>query len=113
MTNWNLFLYTGLGIFVVASLGLIVFGWNHLYLAWLAWRRRAAHVEALARARKGWLDLNLPWPSVAVQIPLYNEAAVAERCLRAIAALDYPDLYIQVLDDSTDNTTAIVQKLVQ
>lgn len=112
MTDWNLFLYIGLAIFVLASLGLIVFGWNHLYIAWLAWKGSAAHNAALERARKAWFALNQDWPSVAVQIPLYNEPAVAERCLRAIAALDYPDLYIQVLDDSTDDTTRIAQRVV-
>jgi len=49
-------------------------------------------------------------PRVTVQLPLYNEAAVAERLLLACAALDYPRalLQIQVLDDSSDETTAIV-----
>ncbi len=47
---------------------------------------------------------------VTVQLPLYNEASVAERLLRAVAALDYPRdrLEIQVLDDSTDETSALV-----
>src|SRR5688500_17444051 len=112
MTNWNLFLYIGLGIFVLARLGLIVFEWNHLYIAWLAYRRSRGHIEALSKARQAWLDLKQPWPSVAVQVPLYNEPAVAERCLRALAALDYPDLQIQVLDDSTDETTTIVERVV-
>ncbi len=54
-------------------------------------------------------------PSVAVQLPIYNEAHVAERLIRACAALDYPHdkLFIQVLDDSTDDTAAIIAELVQ
>lgn len=53
-------------------------------------------------------------PSVLVQLPLYNERYVAERLIRAVAALDYPAdrLQIQVLDDSTDETRAIVARLV-
>ncbi|WBA42735.1 cellulose synthase family protein [Hymenobacter canadensis] len=50
------------------------------------------------------------WPRVTVQLPLYNEVFVAERLLDACAALDYPTdrLHIQVLDDSTDETVALV-----
>ena len=50
-------------------------------------------------------------PSVTIQLPLYNERYVAERIVQACAALDYPrhKLHIQVLDDSTDDTTHIAQ----
>jgi cellulose synthase/poly-beta-1,6-N-acetylglucosamine synthase-like glycosyltransferase len=51
-------------------------------------------------------------PSVTVQLPVYNEAHVVERLIDACARLDYPrdKLCIQVLDDSTDETTATVQR---
>jgi len=47
-----------------------------------------------------------PLPTVTVQLPIYNEAEVVERLLRAVGELDYPQalLEIQVLDDSTDET---------
>ena len=53
-------------------------------------------------------------PKVTVQLPLYNEQYVVERLIDAVAALDYPKerLEIQVLDDSTDETTDIVQQKV-
>jgi len=49
------------------------------------------------------------WPVVTVQLPLYNERGVVTRLLEATAALDYPRdcLQIQILDDSTDDTTAL------
>ena len=49
-------------------------------------------------------------PRVLIQLPLYNEAFVAERLLRQTAKLDYPRdaLHIQVLDDSTDRTRSVV-----
>ncbi|GGK79744.1 glycosyltransferase [Rufibacter glacialis] len=55
------------------------------------------------------------WPTVTVQLPLYNEVYVAERLLRAVAALDYPRelLQILVLDDSTDETVALVAREVE
>lgn len=55
------------------------------------------------------------WPVVTVQLPLYNEATVAERLIDACAQLDYPRrrLEIQVLDDSADETTALVARRVE
>jgi cellulose synthase/poly-beta-1,6-N-acetylglucosamine synthase-like glycosyltransferase len=52
-------------------------------------------------------------PAITVQLPLYNEQFVAERLLRSVAALDYPRelLEVQVLDDSTDATEAIVARV--
>ncbi len=53
------------------------------------------------------------WPVVTVQLPLYNEMYVAARLLDAVCRLDYPRdrLEIQILDDSTDETSAIVERL--
>ena len=53
-------------------------------------------------------------PLVTVQLPIYNERHVAERLIDACAALDYPAdrLQIQVLDDSDDTTTTLIQARV-
>lgn len=55
------------------------------------------------------------FPSVVVQLPIYNESDVLPRLLSSVASLDYPHdrLEIQVLDDSTDSTTALASRLVQ
>jgi len=54
-------------------------------------------------------------PVVTVQLPIYNEKYVLERLLAAVVGLDYPRdrLHIQVLDDSTDETTALAEKWVK
>lgn len=54
-------------------------------------------------------------PRVTVQLPLYNEATVAERIIEAACRLDYPRdrLQIQVLDDSTDECAAIARRCVE
>jgi cellulose synthase/poly-beta-1,6-N-acetylglucosamine synthase-like glycosyltransferase len=53
-------------------------------------------------------------PHVLVQIPVFNEPAMVADCLRSAAALDWPQerLHIQLLDDSTDETTAIAKAVV-
>jgi cellulose synthase/poly-beta-1,6-N-acetylglucosamine synthase-like glycosyltransferase len=53
-------------------------------------------------------------PTVTVQIPLYNERLTARRVILAAASQCYPaDRFdIQVLDDSTDETTEVVGRTV-
>ncbi|MDP6637044.1 MAG: glycosyltransferase [Phycisphaerae bacterium] len=53
-------------------------------------------------------------PRVTVQLPMYNEEAVARRIIEETARIDYPreKLQIQVLDDSTDGTCRIAQDTV-
>lgn len=51
------------------------------------------------------------WPSVTVQLPIFNEKYVVGRLIDKIAELDYPKnkLLIQILDDSTDETSNIIK----
>lgn len=53
-------------------------------------------------------------PRVTVQLPVYNEYYVVERLIRAACRMDYPRerLEIQVLDDSTDETLSVTQRVV-
>lgn len=53
-------------------------------------------------------------PFVTIQLPLYNEKYVAERLMDSIAQIEYPRdlLEIQVLDDSTDETTEILERKI-
>ncbi len=60
------------------------------------------------------LNASMDVPRVTVQLPMYNERYVAERVIRAVCELNYPKdkLQIQVIDDSTDDTVALIRKLV-
>jgi cellulose synthase/poly-beta-1,6-N-acetylglucosamine synthase-like glycosyltransferase len=53
-------------------------------------------------------------PHVVLQIPVFNEPRVVEGALRAACALDYPRdrLHIQLLDDSTDETTERAAEII-
>lgn len=55
------------------------------------------------------------WPAVTVQLPVYNEKYVVERLIDAVAELDYPadKLEVQLLDDSDDETTALIQEKIK
>ena len=54
-------------------------------------------------------------PFVTVQLPVFNEFYVVNRLIDATCSLEYPreKLEIQVLDDSTDETGALVEETVR
>lgn len=72
------------------------------------WRLRSRPALAPAAGLPGGA------PFVTVQIPLFNERDVADRVIAACAALSWPHdrLELQVLDDSTDDTGAVVDASV-
>jgi cellulose synthase/poly-beta-1,6-N-acetylglucosamine synthase-like glycosyltransferase len=53
-------------------------------------------------------------PTVTIQLAIFNEATVVRRLLCTVARIEYPRdrLEIQVLDDSTDETSAIARQCV-
>lgn len=55
------------------------------------------------------------YPFVTIQLPIYNEKYVVERLMQFVSELDYPKhkLEIQVLDDSSDETSAILRKNIE
>src|SRR5579862_3494172 len=54
-------------------------------------------------------------PPVTIQLPIYNERYVIERLIDKVTRMEYPRelLQIQVLDDSTDDTAAFAEALVE
>lgn len=91
-------------LYSLIALLLAVFGLNMLLYTALY----LLVVRGRRRARKPVPEV---WPTVTVQLPVYNERLVIERLIDAVAALDYPRdrLTIQVLDDSTDDTLALAR----
>jgi len=96
----------GVYLYFVMLAGLSVYGLHRFWMLYLYYRHR----HDPPRPADQWREL----PTVTVQLPLYNERCVVGRLLEAVARLDYPRdrLQIQVLDDSTDDTRAIVAQKV-
>jgi cellulose synthase/poly-beta-1,6-N-acetylglucosamine synthase-like glycosyltransferase len=93
-------------IYLVAALLVALYGGNALLLAALYVRHRS---EGPAQPSEPET-----WPVVTVQLPVYNELYVVKRLIDAVARLDYPRqrLQVQVLDDSTDETTRLARARV-
>ncbi len=66
------------------------------------------------RKKANPLTVNIE-PLVTIQLPVYNERYVVERLIDAVLKMNYPKnkLEIQVLDDSTDDTTSIISDKIQ
>jgi cellulose synthase/poly-beta-1,6-N-acetylglucosamine synthase-like glycosyltransferase len=78
-------------------------------------RRRKVAKAALGDMQKrfGNLSERADMPYVTTQIAVYNEINVVERIMRAACKMKYPagKHEIQVLDDSTDETYALTERL--
>lgn len=96
-------------LYVLCLCGLAAYGLHTLWLS-LTYLRSTAPQPVNVQA----FDDLASWPRVTVQLPIFNERYTVERLVKAVAGLDYPRdrLQIQVLDDSTDATTAIARQLV-
>src|SRR5688572_29599093 len=86
---------------------LAVYGWHRYYLVY-QYMRNKDRGPAMP-------PLPDPLPAITVQLPIYNEMYVADRLIDAVCLIDYPRelLEIQVLDDSTDETTSVCERAVR
>jgi len=89
--------------YVLALLGLSGYGCHRLCIVYLYLR----HSRRRPEIKTKFAEL----PLVTVQLPVFNEMHVVKRLLTSVAQLDYPKekLQIQLLDDSTDETTSIAE----
>lgn len=101
---FDFFKYFFTFLYVASSFFLCVFGLHRYYLVHLYKKAKKRPEDSAAKLAE--------LPSVTVQLPVYNEMYVTERLIRAVSRIDYPKnlLEIQVLDDSTDDTSAIAAK---
>jgi cellulose synthase/poly-beta-1,6-N-acetylglucosamine synthase-like glycosyltransferase len=99
-------------------LALAMYGLHRSHLVWTVLRhqRTLRHLkEGIPALPSEALEERTDLPHVTLQLPLYNEATVADRLLEHAAAIEWPRsrYEIQVLDDSTDETRALVRAKVE
>ncbi len=89
-----------------AALVLALYAAHQAVMLVLYWRATKRHSTP---ARPNWPQQDSLWPTVTIQLPLFNECYLAQRVIAAAVAQTYPRtrLHIQVLDDSTDDTVQI------
>lgn len=98
-----LFLAVYFGVLAVLS----VYGSHRYRMAFLYYRHKYKLPTPKARLER--------LPRVTIQLPVFNERYVVSRLIDAVCRIEYPRelLEVQVLDDSTDDTSGIAQSRVE
>ena len=93
--------------YIVLLALLCCYGMHRYLMVFLYYRYK----NRAAKPKEEWKEL----PAVTVQLPIFNEAYVVERLIDATCLMRYPreKLEVQVLDDSTDDTTEICRLKVE
>jgi cellulose synthase/poly-beta-1,6-N-acetylglucosamine synthase-like glycosyltransferase len=103
-----IFLYLLIGIYALGMLFIFVYSLaqGHLLLNFLKARKSLANVPKFSPK---------VWPKVTIQLPVFNELYVVERLIEAVAKINYPKelLEIQLLDDSTDQTSELITSKIR
>ncbi len=97
--------------YFIVMIILAFYGIHRYQLVWLYFRNKKNAPrwdQPPARFPEGEL------PFLTIQLPIFNEQFVIERLVDACCKMDYPrDRFeIQVLDDSTDESTLVAQEIV-
>jgi cellulose synthase/poly-beta-1,6-N-acetylglucosamine synthase-like glycosyltransferase len=87
---------------------LAFYGLHRYQLVWMYYRKRK---NKITDPPSRFAEL----PTVTVQLPIFNEQFVIDRLVDAVCKMNYPreKLDIQVLDDSTDETTEVARGVVE
>ena len=98
-------------LYIINITLLALYGLNTLLLTWLYRRHGTENDRPSPFSDQTSLDA---YPQVTVQLPIYNERHVVNRLIDAAVQLDWPSerLQIQILDDSTDETRAMIAATV-
>jgi len=93
-----------IAVYFSILIGLSLYGAHRIKVLLLYWK-------AMRRGRPAVPEWD-ERPKVCVQLPLYNEPLMVEALLDRVSAIRWPDdqWEIQILDDSTDETTEIVTR---
>ena len=93
-------------IYILSLLYLFIFSLGQLHLTYIYLKKRTSPPPPSPQ------DFE---PYVTIQLPVYNEKYVVERLIDAVVKIKYPPekLEIQILDDSTDETSGIIYQKIE
>lgn len=96
--------YVMYGIYMLTLVWILINGLIQLHLFWYARKKNQ-------KSRK---TVQSSYPFISIQVPVYNEKYVIEGLLTSLAQLDYHNYLfeIQILDDSTDETSMIIENKI-
>ncbi len=107
-TRWAIGVWKSVGLFSYLGIcaAVALYGFHRYVLVYLYMKHR----KDIKEPKSIYSQL----PRVTIQLPMFNEAAVAERIIKHTCLIDYPldKLEIQVLDDSTDESAEMAKRAV-
>ncbi|MHB1022018.1 MAG: cellulose synthase family protein [Acidobacteriaceae bacterium] len=108
--RWNWFDTSLLIPYFIVMVVLAFYGIHRYQLVWLFYRHRKNKAHS-SNPPAHFKEL----PFVTIQLPIFNEQFVVDRLVDAICRMEYPrDRFeIQLLDDSTDETTKVASEIVE
>ena len=110
----NLFFFFEI-IYLFCILIFCIFGLHYIYITYLflKHKKKIANDKQFIRQFYQSHSLN-DFPKVLTQIPVFNEKFVVKRIIDKVTQINYPKKKheIQILDDSTDETKEIIEKIV-
>jgi len=94
-------------IYCISLMFIFIFSLGQLHLTYLYLKGRKQKPVKQSKLNR--------FPKVTIQLPIYNELYVVKRLINAVCNLEYPvdKLEIQVLDDSNDQTSDLIENLVK
>ncbi len=98
-----------LTIYFVSLFFIFVYSLTQANLAYLCLKRRR-NANSAGIKHHSMATNEAEWPFVTVQLPIFNELYVVGRAIDSVASLTYPKdrFEIQLLDDSTDETSKLI-----
>ena len=101
-------------LYFFSAIFLATYGFHCLLMTW-SFTKYKRQSEQFMPERTSFTEKTAFLPKVTVQLPLYNERHVVGRLIEAAVQLDWPSdrLQIQILDDSTDETTQLITTQLQ
>ncbi|MCY4419558.1 MAG: glycosyltransferase [Cytophagales bacterium] len=102
--------YFTLAVYIFCLIGILTFNIIRFHFFFAAsFRSKSQRLRPLSPTQEGG-----EYPSVTIQLPVYNEKYVITRLLEACTRIIYPSdkTEIHVLDDSTDETSQYIDKWI-
>lgn len=93
-------------VYAICMLFILIFSLVQLHLALVYKKSKKSNASSHSKSKE-----TLKYPVVTIQLPLYNEKYVVGRLMDSVTEIVWPReaLEIQILDDSTDETSEIIQ----
>ncbi len=96
-----------ISVYAICMLFILIFSLVQLHLTFVYKKAKKTKRDIPKNPKK-----IMEYPLVTIQLPIFNEKYVAERLLDFVAEIEWPkdSIEFQVLDDSTDETSSIIQR---